>query len=1855
MRNRFGRLAIPTFTLITTVFIFLSGCNRSTVSLEYTNARDEVAPLGNLIFRFDHALIKDSLLDQWDSTQYVTFEPRIHGRFRWEHPDELVFSPSQPLPPATTFKASLNNDILQYSTYGRIKKGEDLVFHTPDLKLDNTNTTWVLQEENSSTAVPQVDLYFNYPVNPNSLKDKLQIEIGGQPVSYAFQTLSATDKITLRLLNLKMEDKSYDAKITIDKGLVPEGGTNGLKEKIESASSIPSPFVLQINDVTTEHDGETGTIKVTTSQQVNAAGLAAIVSLDPAVKFSVETTDDGFQIKSDNFDQSKSYALTLAKGLRGRIGGVLHEQYNTNITFGELEPSISFANSKGVYLSGKGAQNIEVRIINVPKVKIVVSKIYESNLLMAQRYGYSPTETPTRNSSGEGDGGDGGGEGDGEGGGYYGGYDNSGDATLGDVIYEQEIDTRSLPRSGTNRVFNFNIADKLPEFKGIYHVMIRSNKNYWVKDSRFVSLSDIGLIAKEGKEKILVFTNSIKNAAALPAVNILAYGANNQLLGMGTTNADGVAEIAYTRKDMAGFKPAMIIAKTVDDFNYLPFGTTRVNTSRFETGGRRSNTTGLDAFIYPERDIYRPGERLNFSVILRDRQWKSPGELPVKMKFLLPNGKELKTFRKSLNQQGSLEGSVDIAASAITGSYSLEVYTSNDVLLATQPFRIEEFVPDRIKVTAKLEKPFLEAGDVSRLNIHAVNFFGPPAANRNYECEIQVKQRSFNPQKYGRYDFSLANQNTLFDKTTSEGKTDEQGNAVEKYDVPEMFKNIGMLQATFYATVFDETGRPVSRSTSVDIFTQPVFFGVADDGYYFYSLNQTVQFPLIALDRNEKVLNGVSARVQVIKHEYRTVLTRNGSYFRYESQKEDKLINSGIVTVSGENTQYPIVPRSPGEYELRISIPGSNSYVSRSFYSYGSWGGDNTSFDVNNEGQIDIELDRSAYYTGETVKALFKTPFSGRMLVTMETDKVISYQYVNVDKRTASLDLPLTADDIPNVYITATLIKPHELSDIPLTVAHGFQSVKVEEKERKIPVEIVAQQAVRSHTHQKVKVKAAPNSMITLAAVDNGVLQISDFETPDPYAHFYAKRALEVNGYDLYPLLFPEVKASLSSTGGDSESDMKKRVNPMPAKRIKIISYWSGIAQANSSGEAEFEFDIPQFSGEVRLMAVAYRNEQFGSREATMKVADPIVLSSALPRFLSPGDTVTMPVTITNTTDRSATANARLKISGVLQSTGEVQQSVSLSPNSEGRATFQLVAPRSIGTGKVTVEVNSLGETFTDETEIGVRPAASLQKLTGSGSVNGGASQPVNWGTNDFIPSSVDYQLLVSRSPAIELTKYLNWLVEYPYGCTEQTVSVAFPQLYYGDLADLVRKTGPRPSSGDQAGSGQKMTANFNILEAIRKIKMRQLYNGAVTLWDNEGSENWWTTIYAAHFLLEAQKAGFDVDKSLIETMLGYINSRLKNRETISYYYNRDQNKKIAPKEVVYGLYVLALANKPNVSVMNYYKANPALLSLDCKYLLSAAYALSGDKKSFREFLPSQFAGEESVAQTGGSFYSDIRDESLALDVLVDVDPENAQIPLMAKHVSDKLKQRNWLSTQELSFSFLALGKIARAAANSTVTADVRVNGSTVGRMEGNTLRLTTKDLKGAAGSGASGSGGGANGGSGGSSTPVVNITTQGTGRLYYFWQAEGISSTGAYKEEDSYLKVRKRFYDRYGRAIAGNTFKQNDLVIVELTLDKTYSTDIDNVVITDMLPAGFEIENPRTKDIPGMDWIKDANTPTALDVRDDRINLFVDMRSNRQVYYYAVRAVSPGIYHMGPVSADAMYNGEYHSYNGAGTVKVVQ
>jgi hypothetical protein len=377
------------------------------------------------------------------------------------------------------------------------------------------------------------------------------------------------------------------------------------------------------------------------------------------------------------------------------------------------------------------------------------------------------------------------------------------------------------------------------------------------------------------------------------------------------------------------------------------------------------------------------------------------------------------------------------------------------------------------------------------------------------------------------------------------------------------------------------------------------------------------------------------------------------------------------------------------------------------------------------------------------------------------------------------------------------------------------------------------------------------------------------------------------------------------------------------------------------------------------------------------------------------------------------------------------------------------------------------------------------------------------------------------------------------------------------------------------------------------------------------------------------------VNGNVLERLLGYLGSQVKKKESEEYFYytasNNRESKRIAPKEVAYSLYVLALGGRQDVATMNYYKGKKSQLAIDSKYLLASTYQLLGDNASFRTVAPASFSGERSVNAFGGSFYSYIRDEAISLNALLETDPQNPQIPIMAKHLSEQMKKAGYLNTQERSFGLMALGKLARKTNASSATAQVKAGGTVLGSLDEKDLVLTGQNLV------------------------NKNLTLQlgGNGGLYYFWQAEGLSTSSTVTEEDSYLRVRKTFFDRFGNALAGNTFKQNDLVVIKITLATTDGSDVENVVITDMLPAGFEIENPRISEMAEMSWAEKAAHPEHFDVRDDRINLFATATGTPRSYYYVVRAVSTGTFRMGPVSADAMYNGEYHSLNGAGTIRV--
>ncbi|MCK5573668.1 MAG: alpha-2-macroglobulin family protein, partial [Bacteroidetes bacterium] len=665
-------------------------------------------------------------------------------------------------------------------------------------------------------------------------------------------------------------------------------------------------------------------------------------------------------------------------------------------------------------------------------------------------------------------------------------------------------------------------------------------------------------------------------------------------------------------------------------------------------------------------------------------------------------------------------------------------------------------------------------------------------------------------------------------------------------------------------------------------------------------------------------------------------------------------------------------------------------------------------------------------------RVLFQTPFNGKMLVSVERGRVYNYRYLDVVDNVASMEIPLTDEYLPTVYVSAVLFRKVKDSDIPLMAGHGFAPIMVERLSNRLEVGITAPKKIRPKTTQTVTVSAGREKdvFITLAAVDEGICQVKNYETPDPYEHFYARRALETETYDFFRDLIPEPQKSHrgSSTGG-GEAELALRVNPLGVTRFKPVALWSGIVRTNASGTADISLDVPDFSGELRLMAIAYKDNRFGSAEAAMAVSDPVVITPALPRFLSPNDSVSMAVTAFNTTGKPVTLTLSVETSGpvvVLQK----RASLSLGPNEERSVDVPLRVTGEIGQAQVTVKTEAFGETLISAMEIPVRPTSPYVAETVAGFVDGG-SQVAHRIPDDWLPYGREAYIALSPYPVANFAGKLKGLIGYPHGCLEQTVSRAFPQIYLRDLASVLD-----PSilhSGSPA---------YFVNEAITKVTTMQMFDGGFLYWPGGGEANNWSTVYATHFLLEAKKAGYAVPEGVLGSALDAIARIARGKATEDYYSHRGERtvvRRIADKSCIYALYVLALARKPERSVMNFYRTTPDLLTTDTRYLLAGAFSLSGDRGTYQALLPAGFEIEQAERTSGRNFDSPIRADAIVLNVLLETDLNNPGIPRYLDYLSKAYRARAWYSTQDNAFTLLAFGKAARVASATRVEGIVSV------------------------------------------------------------------------------------------------------------------------------------------------------------------------------------------------------------------------
>ncbi len=1783
-------------SLLFIAMLLLIACQSSnSVKLVSSNISKVLNKNAQLGFYFDQSLVPDSLQNTWIDRNFLEFSPQVEGKFRWTDDRSLLFVPDNPLETSTNYSLKFTNEFKDFVQEKELKldlgRYAEIKFHTPYPKFERWSSHWAIID---GKVMLSVDLELNLILAQDNLRELLSLSVKDTPVKYVLKKKSALSRKHVLLIDYALEEgKTLDLDLLLQ---MPERMRHDSGARIEDRQKllVHSTSRLAFTDIDTNHSGLSGTITIVANQEIKTENLSALISIKPKVNFKVVRSRNSLTIESGEFSMDKDYVITIDQSIQSVFNKTLSYDYREEISFGQVQPTLSFAEKDAMYLMSRGKKELLINAVSIPEISLEVYKIFDNNLLKFFKEGkrrnyYYNREYRNTN--------------------YY----TYSTKDYGKLVHESKIDPSTLEKNGNGLLMPLNIIDEYTDLKGIYVVKIRSDKGNWLQDSQVVSISDLGLVTKTGEEEVFVFVNTLSSADPVSGAKVNFVSRTNQEVFSASTNSDGVA-VFKNNGEWKDFDIGMVFANYGTDHNFIHLNKSQVSSSRFDVGGKRPNDLNYDLFLYGERDIYRPGETVNIAGILRDNEVQLSKAMPIKLKWILPNGSELSSKQGSINKAGAFDASLALSDGAITGNYRVGVYLGNDTSIGQLAFRVEEFMPDRIKTKIETDQEDYLIGDSLKVNFQADNFFGPPAANRNYELVSEAKHGYFSSKQFPTYRFNLKKRNELF-RNQSEGKTDKEGKGTYSFLFKDQFKANGVIDGKLLLTVFDESGRPVNRTKSYRLYTQDVFFGIARTDRYV-EVGKVIDLNLVAVNKDDQIVSDASTKVEIVRVKYRTVMERSSSgYYTYRSVKEDEVISSSELKFRNGKASLPFNPSISGLYTVRIYTTDGMNYIHREFCAYG-WGRtESTSFEVNREGKVEITLDKENYQVGDKAKILFQTPFAGKLLVTLERDEVIEYRYLKTDKKSAELEVNLDGKHLPNVYVSATLFRAHGKDQIPITVAHGYKNIKVDDARNELKLDLAMAETSRSKKTQTITVKTDPNAHYTIAVVDEGILQLTNYKTPNPYDHFYRKRALGVLSADIYPFLFPELNTGTLSGGGGY--DLEKRVNPLGSKRVKLVRYWSGVQQADVNGNGRVSFEIPQFSGNLRVMAVAHSGSQMASTHENIIVKDPIVVSTGIPRFLTPADEIKVPVTLSNTTDKPISGSVSIEATSPASIVGERTRQTTIPPNSEMQFEFEAKTESQIGIASFDVKMKVPSETFNEKIEVTVRAGSTLQKFAESGELESGESVELDW-TKNLMENTIDGELVLSRSPLIRFGKILKSLLGYPHGCTEQTISRAFPQVFFNEIAAMVDPDFNKANPSD-----------YYVQEAINKITNRRVSSGGLAYWS--GRANWWVSAYGLHFLHEAEARGFNVSKDVLKGLEDYLIEQVKQKETRIYWYNRTYSKEIARREIPYSLFVLALRGKAQFSTMNYYKSKPDVLSEDSKYLIAAAYAVAGDLDKYEELVPDEFGSEKGNRSSSGSFYSHIRNLALTLYSLNEADPENPQIRNLSHLLIKELESERYLNTQEMAFSFMALGKLFEGKIGDESPAEIKLaNGNTILFEGKDNLTLSVADF----------------------ASNKFSIKPTSDSPVYYYLNREGLASSLTVPESDNNLKVRRRYLDREGRVLGKKEINQNDLVVVQLTLQSS-KPELENVVITDILPAGFEVENPRLNEAPSLPNLATPSTPEHFDIRDDRVHMFVTATKRTKTYYYLVRAVTKGTFKVGPVSADSMYDGDFYSVNGAHTLTI--
>lgn len=1756
-----------------------------------------------------------------DPKDLISINPRLNFTARWLQPDVLELSPKSELTQSTRYRVTIRPEIAgdKYKLLGNT----EYEFNTKMFALLSAEPFFETKE---SLSV-RINLEFSYPVRPGEARnavaflDKDKKVIGSKLVSEANGPVMAFE---LEPLPLSTEDRTID--LRIDGTLSAIGGGEPLGKEILRSITLGKPEKLSLLDITPVQNGEKYQAQIRLSTNVELIGAAKYISVSPALEYRLVETYHGV-ILDGAFEPGKIYDITLKKGLTGKNGALLGEDTVRQITTPDLDPALRFA-SGGAYLMRSGKRNIAVETVNVKSLGVRVSKVFENNLAhiipQLQPAGANYSEGCEEGCEEYYD--------------YSGGggsninLDTLGKTVLTDGTLEVEDKKNTLLTTG----ISFDDID-VDARRGLYRLEVFDRDRSWVRLEKWLVATDLGIIAKVGPGYARAQIVSLQNSRPLPDVEVSFISRTNEVLGTAVSNPGGVAQIKGNF-ERQGEPLTLVVARRGRDFSYLVLQGSAVATQEMDSGGRGESSAPYRAHLFTERGIYRPGDRAQVGVLVREHSLREPPSFPLELEIRDPLWRVFTKLRGSTGEHGAYFTTLNIPNDAPTGRYVARVLASGGIELGQTSFMVEDFMPDRLKVDVTPKSQIVSAGTAAEFSINANYLFGAKASGLRLESQCNFELASIATGEFTGFQLQADDEQTptfTAIQDLGEAELNEEGKLDLSCALDEGVALSSPVRATLLAVVSEEGGRAVSGANSVMIHPHQTYVGLRRNAQGQYvELGQDAAIEAIAVDQQGKPKAGVKLKVTFTEIEYQSILKLVNNRYQYISEASEKPLSTQELTTESGPTTLAFSPAKQGEIRVLIEEEGG-ARASLRFWVSGSG---NSAWSMRYPDRVAMTLDQANYRPGQGAKVLVRAPFSGRLYLSVERDQVLWSQDFPLDGNTGTFTIPVLDVMSPNAFVVAQLIRaPDSRERLAPARAFGVAPLFVDAEHHRLNVTVHPDDTtIRPNTalHVRVKVEGAQKkAFMVVAAVDEGILQITGFKTPDPFAFFTERRRLSLSTYDLFSQLLPEEQVTASAlsvgSGGDAEI-RRKHLNPISVKRVKPVALWSGLVPVGPDGWGVATLDVPEFNGSLRVMAVAWADERFGAGSKNVTVKDPLVLTPTLPRFVAPLDRLTMPVEVYNGTGRPADITVKLQIDGKIKSTSGSEQKVKLAAEERKTLEWELSVDEVVGKAVITLTAAAGNYSTKNTTELSVRPANTTTTEAKALAVNYGNKVSFTM-PGGFLPGSTKARIKIGPTPATQLGSALEYLLQYPYGCLEQTTSRAFPLLYVRELARREGVELARDSLVDDYVNG-----------AIDRISGMLLLEGGLSFWPGGGWGYSWTTAYAAHFLVEAKNAGYNVDAALLEDLLNHL-TRVAAGVTLSGYASRPEFK-----DQAYALYVLSSAGKIELGALQYAaekltkSADPATppgmrvnADEESRALLAGALWIAGQRTRANEIFGLDFAPAAVAARQ--QFWSPVRQDAVALMVLIDVQPGHRSIPVLMDSLSKSATNGRWGNTQENAFALMALGKAYKKLGAGKEYWGTFTAGDSVEKKFSNVI-ISTIDSDGEEWVG-----------------KELNFSVTGAGTAFVGFTVEGIKA-GTVPPKSDQLEVSRKYLDSNGNPLDLENLRQGDLVITEITVTAKFPQGrLENLAVVDLLPAGLEIENPRLVNAgSSLAWMTGRSEPDHLDLRDDRLLYFGSVTAGRPTkFYYAARAVTRGTFTLPHVFAEAMYDPAFRANAGAGTLQI--